>query len=333
MKKWISVMISIALLLMLVGCTTAASGITSNKRIISIASVQPPSHSIVIALNAFKDFIEEKLGDRYEVRIYTNGVMGGNSEAIELLQLGSLDMVVTSGSNLEAFANEYKIFGLPYLFKDEASFRKVMNEEEFINKIYNSTVKNGIQGVAWFANGVNNFYSSRKIETPEDLKGMKIRVQSSEANVKMVQGFEAGAVVMAYGEVYTALQNRVIDAATNPEMALVDMKHGEVAKYYSRTEHQIFTDMFIASTKFMDSLTEEEKEIFAEGFALTTKIQNQEWDNQIAHVIEEAKKMGVEFVTVDKRPFEEKQKPVREELLRSNPELQPLYEIIQRVQN
>ena len=334
MKKFAAVILCLVSMLIVAGCSSSVSGEEiSAKRIISIATVQPENHSIVLGLNAFKEYVEEKLGDRIEIKIFTNGVIGGNSEALELLQMGSLDMVVTSGSNLEAFADEYKIFSLPYLFKDEASFRKVMDEEEFIDKIYESTADKGIQGVTWFANGVNNFYSSKKIETPKDLKGLKVRVQSSEANVKMVQGFDAAAVVLAYGEVYTALQNKVIDAGVNPEMALVNMKHGEVAKYYSRTEHQIFTDMFVASTKFLDSLTDEEEEVFQNAFKLSTEVANGEWDNQITEAIQEATLMGVEFITVDKEPFEELQKPVKEKLLNGNPELQTLYDIVQNIQN
>ena len=148
----------------------------------------------------------------------------------------------------------------------------------------------------------------------------------------MVQGFDAAAVVMAYGEVYTALQNGVIDAGTNPEMALVKMKHGEVAKYYSRTEHQIFTDMFVVSTKFMDSLPDE-KEVFQEAFELSTRVAQWEWDKQIAEAVEEAKEMGVEFITVDKKPFEEMQQPVKEALLKGNPKLQTLYDRVQLIQD
>ncbi|NYF25630.1 TRAP transporter substrate-binding protein [Sporosarcina sp. JAI121] len=332
-KKLTTVIICLTLTIVLIGCSASASEETGRKRIISIATVQPEDHPITLGLNALQEYVEEELGDRLEIRIYKNGVIGGNSEALELLQMGSLDMVVTSGSNLEAFADEYKIFSLPYLFNDEASFRKVMGEEEFVNKIYNSTAAKGIQGVTWFSNGVNNFYSSKRIETPEDLKGLKIRVQSSEANVKLAQGFGAAAVVMAYGEVYTALQNGVIDAGANPEMALVKMKHGEVAPYYSRTEHQIFTDVFVANTDFLASLTAEEREIFQNGFKLSTEVANGEWDNQIAEAIDEAEQMGVEFIAVDKQPFEEIQKPIKEALLNSNPELRSLYETVQRIQN
>lgn len=334
LKKYTVLIFYMSLALIIAGCSSAVSGEELvKKRIVSIATVQPENHSIVIGLNAFKKHVEEQLGDQIEIKIFTNGVIGGNSEALELLQMGSLDMVVTSGSNLEAFADEYKIFSLPYLFNDESSFRKVMDEEEFTDIIYNSTADKGIQGVSWFANGVNNFYSAKKIETPEDLKGLKIRVQSSEANVKMVQGFKAAAVVLDYGEVYTALQNKVIDAGTNPEMALVDMKHGEVAKYYSRTEHQIFTDMFVANTAFMESLTAEEKKVFQDAFKLSTEVANGEWDSKVEKAIEEATDMGVEFVTVDKKPFEELQIPVKEKLLKGNTDLQKLNEIIQEIQN
>ena len=148
----------------------------------------------------------------------------------------------------------------------------------------------------------------------------------------MAQGFGSAATVMAYGEVYTAMQNHVIDAAANPEMALVSVKHGEVAKYYSRTEHQIFTDVMVANTGFIQGLNEKDREIFEKGFKLCTEVEVEEWDKQIEECIEEAKAMGVEFIDVDKKPFEEVQKPVREELLASYPQLKPLYDRVQEIQ-
>src|SRR5699024_7672607 len=114
-----------------------------------------------------------------------------------------------------------------------------------------------------------------KIEAPEDMRGMKVRVQPSDINVRMVEGFDAAAVMLAYGEIYTGIQNRVIDAATNPEMALADMRHGEVANYYSRTEHQIFTDVFVTNMNFMETLSDEEETIFNEGFQISTEVANE----------------------------------------------------------
>lgn len=325
-------------MIMIVGIT-GCSGLTNlssaedtgKQQIISVATVQPENHPISIGLEAFQKYIEERLGEHYEVKIYHNGVMGGNSQALELLQMGSLDLVATSGSNLESFNDTYKIFGLPYLFEDEEHFRNCMNDEQFSQTIYNSTVDKGIKGVTWFANGVNNIYSSKPIHAPKDIQGIKLRIQPSEANVKMAQGFGAAAVVMAYGEVYTALQNKVIDAATNPEMALISMKHGEVAKYYARTEHQIFTDLLVANVDFFNSLNDEEKRVFEEAFRICTKVEVEEWDKQIVECIKEAEKMGVQFIEVDKEPFEEIQKNVREGLLEAYPILQPLYKRVQKI--
>ena len=113
---------------------------------------------------------------------------------------------------------------------------------------------------------------------------------------------------------------------------MVSVKHGEVAKYYSRTEHQIFTDVMVANTGFIQGLNEKDREIFEKGFKLCTEVEVEEWDKQIEECIEEAKAMGVEFIDVDKKPFEEVQKPVREELLASYPQLKPLYDRVQEIQ-
>lgn len=333
MRKRTAVMLSILLALGLTGCASSSgTGVSGSKKIVNIATVQPESHPISIGLRAFQDYIQEELGNEYEVKIYYNGIMGDNSQALELLQMGTLNLVATSGSNLESFDDTYKIFGIPYLFQNEESFRKCMTDADFSHRIYDCTIDKGIQGVAWFANGVNNIYSTKPIRTPDDMKGIKFRIQSSEANVKMAQGFGAAATVMAYGEVYTAMQNHVIDAAANPEMALVSVKHGEVAKYYSRTEHQIFTDVLVANADFMQSLEEEDRDIFEQGFQLCTEVEVAEWDKQIEDCIREAKDMGVEFLDVDKKLFEDMQKPVREDLLASYPQLQPLYDLVQEIQ-
>lgn len=326
------ILMIISILVGTIGCSGEVSTLQDNKKIVNIATVQPKNHPISVGLEGMKEYLNANLEDNFEVQVYYNGIMGGNTQALELLQLGTLDIVATSGSNLEAFDDVYKIFGIPYLFRDEENFRKCMNDEDFITPIYESTVDKGIKGVTWFANGVNNIYSTKPIHTPEDLNGLKFRIQPSEANVMLAEAFGAGATVMAYGEVYTALQNKVIDAASNPEMALVSMKHGEVAPYYSRTEHQIFTDMLIANVDFLNRLSEKEKKIFEEAFKIANEIQVKEWDIQIAECIKEAQNMGVEFIEVNKELFEEKQKPVKEKLIAMTPEIQMLYEKVQEIQ-
>lgn len=333
MKKGMVLLEALFVAAALTACSDSTSVQTEGRTmVVTVSTAQPENHPTSVGIRAMKDYIEENLGEGVEVRIFYNGVIGQSGEALELLQMGTLDFVMASGSNMEAFSEMYSIFGLPYLFKNEESFRKCMNDEKFISQIYESTVDKGIQGVTWFANGVNNIYSTRPIRTPEDMKGLKFRVQTSEANVKMAQAMGAAAVIMNYGEVYTALQNHVIDAAANPEMALVSVKHGEVAPYYSRTEHQIFTDMLVCNSEFLNSLSDHDREIFEESFKIANQVECEEWDRQIEVCIEEAEKMGVEFIEVDKAPFEQLEKPVREELLAATPALQPLYDRVQEIQ-
>lgn len=341
MKKLVVFLICTMLTVGLMACTppkaaekeTEKKASSSGKKVVRIANGQPEDHPENVALYEFKDFIEEKLGDKYEVEIYPNELMGGSAQALELMQSGSLEMVIASASNLEAFAETYKIFGLPYLFDSLESYYKVMDNEEFIEKIYNSTIDSGIQGVSWFSAGTRSFYSSQKIESPDDLKGKKIRVQSSETNVKMAEALGGAAVILSYGEVYTGLQNGVIDVAESPEIALVSHKHGEVAKYYSYDEHQIMPDMLVAAPRFMESLSDEDRAIFEEGFKMCSEAEREAWEAETEDVINKAKEMGVEFVEIDKEPFKQLLEPVAQEVLAATPSLQPLYDEIKNLQS
>lgn len=175
-----------------------------------------------------KEEIESKLGDKYEVQIYANGLLGDTKNALDLTQTGALDFVVGSASNMETFNPLYSIFSMPYLFVNEDAYHEVMATDAITDKVYQSTINSGVLSVGWFDAGTRNFYGTNPFNTVDDLKGLKIRVQPSPMNVQMMQAFDAGAVPMGFGEVYTALQNGTIDAAENNEFALTSVKHGEV---------------------------------------------------------------------------------------------------------
>ena len=167
---------------------------------------------------------------------------------------------------------------------------------------------------------------------PDDLKGLKIRVQQSPASVNMAKAFGAAASPMSFGEVYTAIQQGVIDGAENNELALTNNKHGEVAKYFSYNKHQMVPDMLIGNLKFLNSLSDEEREVFEEAARLSTEVELEEWDVQV----EEAKKiaqddMGVEFIDVDIQQFKDKVAGVQDEMLKENPDIQDLYDHIQEI--
>lgn len=326
MKRLTACIIAAAVGISLTGCGAIASG----KRIIRISHGQSETHPEHIGLLAFKKYVEERLGDKYEIQIFPNEILGAAQKAIELTQTGAIDFVVAGTANLETFASVYEIFSMPYLFDSEDVYKSVMQDTEYMEQIYASTDEAGFRVVTWYNAGTRNFYAKTPIHTPEDLKGKKIRVQQSPASVSMVNAFDAAASPMGFGEVYTAIQQGVIDGAENNELALTNNKHGEVAKYYAYNKHQMVPDMLVANLKFLNGLSPEEYSVFKEAAALSTQVEMEEWDKSI----EEAKNiaindMGVEFIDVDVEAFKEKMLPLHEKMLKENPKIVELYNHIQ----
>lgn len=184
--------------------------------------------------------------------------------------------------------------------------------------------------LTWYNAGTRSFYAKTPIYTPDDLKGLKVRVQQSQASVNMANAFGAAASPMSFGEVYTAIQQGVIDGAENNELALTNNKHGEVAKYYSYNMHQMVPDMLIGNLKFLESLSEEEYKIFEEAALISTEEEMKYWDEQVAEAKNIAEnEMGVEFIEVDIQAFKDKAAGVQQEMLDANPNIQDLYDHIQ----
>ena len=333
MMKWkriVSAAVCVCMAGMLITGCGSKSDSSSKKRIIRVALSQSEEHPEYKGMETFKKYVEEKLGDKYEVQLYPNELLGGQTKAIELTQTGAIDFTIAGTPNLEIFADVYEVFSMPYLFTSEDAYFAAMNDTDYMNKIYASTEDTGLQVVTWYNVGTRNFYAKKAINTPDDLKGLKMRVQQSPASIKMCNAFGAAAAPMSFGEVYTAIQQGVIDGAENNELALTNNKHGEVAKYYSYNKHQMVPDMLVANLKFLNGLSPEEYQVFKEAAAVSTEVEMAEWDKSI----EEAKdiainQMGVEFIDVDVNAFKQKVLPLHEKMLQENPKIVDFYNHIQ----
>ncbi len=312
---------------MLSGCSSVGNG----KRIVRIAHSQSEKHPEHIGLLAFKEYVESHT-DKYEIQIFPNELLGGQKKAIELTQTGAIDFVLVGCPNVETVAGVYEVFSMPYLFASKKAYFDTMNDEEYMKKVYASTDEAGFRVVAWYNAGLRSFYAKKKIETPDDMKGLKLRVQQSPASIAMVNAFGAAATPMAFGEVYTAIQQGVIDGAENNELAITNNKHGEVANFYSYTNHQMIPDVLMANLKFLQSLTPEETEIFQTAAKISTEVELKEWEIQV----EEAKKfarenMGVTFLDVDMAPFRAKVMDLHKEMLDKNESIRDIYAHIQEI--
>jgi len=323
------VLASVLCLGVLPGC--GASEAEDDRQIIRIGHNQSTNHPTHIALAAFEVFIEESLGDTYNVEVFPSELLGSQNEMVQLTQTGAINFCVASNSLLETFGKNYSIFNLPYLFASSEAYHAAMEDESVTEPIFGSTRQAGFEAVTWIDAGTRNFYTvDRPINSPADLKGLKIRVQQSPTNVEMMRLLGGSATPMGFGEVYTALQSKVIDGAENNEMALTDNGHGDVCKYYSYDMHQMIPDILIGNIAFLDSLSAEERAVFEEGFLLVNSVERAEWTKAVENAKEKAQnEQGVVFNYPDTAPFQEACAPLHESVLAGNPALVPVYEAIQ----
>ncbi len=330
-KRIVSTILCTGMVAVLAAGCGNSSGTGAKKRIIRVALSQSEEHPEYKGLVKFKDYIESELGDKYEVQIFPNELLGGQTKAIELTQTGAVDFTVAGTPNLEIFADVYEVFSMPYLFTSEEAYFAAMNDTDYMNKVYASTEDTGLQVVTWYNVGTRNFYAKKPINTPDDMKGMKIRVQQSPASIKMAKAFGAAASPMSFGEVYTAIQQGVIDGAENNELALTDNKHGEVAKYFTYSKHQMIPDVLIANYKFLNGLSDSDRKVFEKAAQISTDTELAEWDKDVKAAKKTAEKdMGVTFIEPDINEFKDKVKNVQEEMLEDNSNIRDLYNHIQK---
>ncbi len=311
----------------LTGCGSASDG----KRIVRIGHNQATDHPTHMALLEFENYVESKLGDRYNIEVYPSELLGSQTDMVQLTQTGAIDFCVASNSILETFSDNYTLFNMPYLFASAEAYHASMDDPDITGPIFDSTKKAGFEAVTWIDAGTRNFYTvSTPINSPADLKGLKIRVQQSPTNVEMMRLLGGSATPMGFGEVYTALQSKIIDGAENNEMALTSNGHGDVCKFYSYDMHQMIPDILIGNCAFLDGLSPEERTVFEEGFQVVNQVERREWTNAVEAAKNKAEnEQGVQFLYPDTAPFQEICIPMHQSVLEQYPDLKPFYDAIQ----
>lgn len=329
-RQWKRKMALYALLAAVIGSLSGCTS-TQEPRIVRIGHNQSTGHPSHIGLMAFQELINTRLGEHYRVEVYPSELLGSQTDMVQLTQTGAIDFCIASNSILETFSENYSIFNLPYLFQSQEAYHAAMDDASVTTPIFQSTVDAGFTAVTWLDAGTRNFYTiNRPIYRPSDLHGLKIRVQQSPTNIEMMRLLGGSATPMGFGEVYTSLQSGIIDGAENNELALRDNGHGDVCKYYSYDMHQMIPDLLIGNNAFLDSLTEEERVIFEEGFQLLNQVQREAWTVGVEDSIRNAREnQGVTFLYPDTEPFREAVLPLHESILAKIPAIRPVYETIQ----
>lgn len=309
MKKILGLMM--LLLLFLIGCGKEND---STKKL-KLAHALTETHPVHLAMVEFANEVKEKTNGKIEVLIFPNGQLGGEREITELMQAGAIDIIKTNAGPMESFAQEYSVLSLPYLFRDIHHNLRVL-KSDIGESILNATVDRGFIGLTFYNSGTRNMYTKKPVKTVNDLKGMKIRVQTSKTMVKMTELLGGSPSPLSFGEIYTALQQGVVDGAENNLISYAESKHYEVAPYFTFDEHSISPDVLIMNTKTWNKLTDDEKKIVKEAALNSFDYQNKIWFEAEDKLVDILKEQGVQFFTVNKDEFVQKVQPLYEEIMK-----------------
>jgi tripartite ATP-independent transporter DctP family solute receptor len=275
--------------------------------------------------------LKELSGGKMVLKIYPNQQLGTERECLELLQIGSLDMTKVSVGVLENFAPKMKVLGLPFLFRNrEHSFHVL--DGPIGRKLLSDGEKYWLKGLAYYDAGSRSFYTKDKpVNNPEDLSGLKIRVMESVTAMDMVSQLGGSPTPISWGELYTSLQQGVVDGAENNPPSFYLSHHYEVCKYYTLDEHTVLPDVLLASTHFWDTLSDEERGWLREAIANSVTYQRKLWKASEEEALAAVKAAGVTIIKPDKTLFAEKVAKVFE-AYRQDPETDALISEIQATQ-
>ncbi|MFC5625146.1 TRAP transporter substrate-binding protein [Algoriphagus winogradskyi] len=304
---------------------------TGDKRIIKLGHGLGITHPVHEAMLFLAEKVEEKSGGKMVVKIYPNQQLGSERELVELLQIGSLGMTKVSSAALEGFAPTMQVFGMPYLFRDDAHQRAVL-QGEIGRKLLLDPQKFLLRGLCYYDSGKRSFYTKDKpVETPEDLAGLKIRVMESNTASNMVKSLGGSPTPVSFGELYTALQQGIVDGAENNAPSLYTSKHYEVCKFYSIDEHTALPDVMIVSTKVWESLNEQEQQWLQEAADESATYEYKIWAEATEESLNELRKAGVTITYPDKEPFRAAVESMYTDLKAQQPEIYKIVEEIRSV--
>lgn len=304
----------------------------SDVRVLKLGHGLDSSHSVHKAMVFMAERVEEESNGKMRIDIYPSQQLGSERELLELLQIGSLDITKVSSSVLEGFEPLYKIFSVPFLFQNE-EHRFSVYDGQIGRELLDAGESIRLVGLTYYDAGTRSFYTKdRPILHPDDLQGMKIRVQESPASLQMVNMLGGSATPISFGELYTALQQRIVDGAENNPPSLYLTRHYEVVDYYSLDEHTAVPDMLFASQFTWQRLTDNEKEILRNAAQESAIYQRKLWEESTNEAMEAVQEAGIEVVRPDKEPFREKLQPMYDEYAQ-NEELNSYIQRIEELAN
>lgn len=321
MKKILATLGVACALCLFTGCGGQQQEVTE----IRVAFNQNEQHPQYLAMQELGEKFEEATNGRYHMTIYPNGVLGEQGAMAEFIRTGALQMAIVPCSVPEGYDSDFAIVGAPYLYDDMDHLRRATVGGVF-DDLFASTAKYGFQVLTVYTAGERNMYSDKPINSAADMAGMIVRVNDSPTYIEMVELMGGSGTVMSQSEVYTALQQGVIDAGENSERVYCDFKHYEVAPYYSYTRHIVHPDVVIASNEFLDSMSEEDRAIFDELVKESTETEFDAFAESVEQAKKDAEAAGAQFCYPDVEEFRELCSPLLERIAGQSEVTQKIYD-------
>jgi len=286
------------------------------------------NHSVHKAMVKMGEDLEQISGGQMRLKVYPSQQLGTERECLELLQIGSLDMTKVSVGALENFSPKMKVLGLPFLFRSREHSFNVLD-----GPIGAELLKDGerfwLKGLAYYDAGSRSFYTKQTpVREPGDLQGLKIRVMESATAMNMVKELGGSPTPISWGELYTSLQQGVVDGAENNPPSFYLSRHYEVCKYYSLDEHTVLPDVLLASTHLWDRLSGQEQLWLREAAINSVPYQRELWKESEEEALAAVQAAGVTIIRPDKTLFAEKVSSV----LESFKDDAEIYSLIKQIQ-
>jgi tripartite ATP-independent transporter DctP family solute receptor len=292
----------------------ARVGTGQHKIVLKLGHALAPSHAVHISMEYMAKRLAELSGGSVELQVFGGAQLGTEPETIEQLQRGALAMVKTSAAAMEGFVPEMAVYSMPYLFRDDDHYWKTLLGDVGA-EILQSGENQGVVGICYYDSGSRSFYTLNKpILKPEDVREMKLRVLPSKTAHEMITTLGGGPTPIPFGELYTALQQGMIDGAENNPPSLFTSRHYEVAKHYSLDEHTRVPDVVIFSKKIWDGLDPQVQRWITEAALDSVTFERKLWKEQTEEALREVQKAGVKIYNPDKAAFAAAMAPMYERI-------------------
>lgn len=295
-------------------------------KVLRLAHTLDQEHVVHKAMALMGERLTEYSNGTMQIEIYSGGQLGNERELVELLQIGSLAMTKVSASPLEGFVPAMQVFSVPYIFDDNAHFWRVL-ESDIGQGLLQEIQVARLYGLGYYDAGSRSFYSSNtRIDSPADLRGKKFRVLNSQTAVRMVEALGGAATPIDWGELYTAIQQGVVDGAENNPPSFYLSRHYELSKYFSLDEHTAVPDVLIMSLHVWNDLTPQQQQWVQQAANDSIVYQRAAWQQASEEALNAVKAAGVTVIYPDKEPFRQAVAPFYQQMLQTR--IGPLLEQI-----